>query len=274
MCLHCEEHVGKIWYLQGQSHTHSNWLTDLVDQAMYQKIVLPGLQSVASRQPYGSERWTGVTRALWDWVTKRLHGFQVLPDLDSAVAVISKANEIGLSICSCRKILAPDQPEAWKCIGLNSAAKITFRQSSQPFRAITKQQAMDILAEQRQKGCMLTVGWRLGAYVNWLCACDQWCGAHRAPELEWGLVPSFLVSHLVKPESCDGCQVCKEWCLRPGALAFDGNGQAVIDEALCRGCGLCIEHCPTGALGYVPRRVIFDIATGRKMELPAKVTRV
>jgi len=246
----------------------------LVDRIMYSGIIRPGLQSIKKRQPYGTERWTGVTRALWDAITRSLHGFQVLPDLDSALAVVDKANEVVLSTCACREVLSPDQPQAWKCIGLNMAAKVTMNHEAQPWRAISKVEAKEIIAEQRQQGCFQSVGWRLGPQVNWLCNCDQHCGAHRAPELEWGLIPSFFVSHLVKPDSCDSCRECAEWCLRPGALSFASDGRVRIEEALCRGCGLCIEHCPTGALGYAPRRVIYDVAAGKKVVLPTEAVRV
>lgn len=271
MCLYCGEHMGKLWYFEPDA---SGPLVNLVDRAMYQRIVLPGLRTMSKRQPYGTERWTGVTRALWDLITSRLHGFQVVPDLDTAFAVIDKAHEVVLSICSCWKVLYPGEPEVWRCIGLNNAAKVTVQDNAQPWRPLTKDQAKTMIAEQRALGCFQTVGWRLGAHANWFCNCDQHCGAHRAPELEWGLLPSFFASSLVKAKACDGCRECARWCLRPGALTFDSkSGLAQIDQALCRGCGLCIEHCPTGALGYVPRRVIFDIARGRKVELPAEVLR-
>ena len=75
------------------------------------------------------------------------------------------------------------------------------------------------------------------------------------------MIPSFVVASLVKPGACSGCQECARWCSRAGALTFAADGQVVINESLCRGCGMCIEHCPTKALGFVPRQVFYDVLT-------------
>jgi ferredoxin len=42
-------------------------------------------------------------------------------------------------------------------------------------------------------------------------------------------------------------------------LSFDENDIAVVDAAKCKGCGLCIESCPTDVLAFEPRRVYYDI---------------
>jgi MinD superfamily P-loop ATPase len=44
-------------------------------------------------------------------------------------------------------------------------------------------------------------------------------------------------------------------------LTYGEDDRPVINEALCRGCGLCIENCPQKALGFVPRQVYYDVMT-------------
>lgn len=269
MCLSCEEHVvQKLWYLDPKAHLSKGLLQDAVDKFMYEVVVLPGLRSLAKRQPYGLERWSGIQKSLWDWITKSLHSFQVLPDAESAFKVVDLANEIGLSTCACAEVLDPEHPKIFRCIGLNNAARITFKDLPQPFEYLTKEKAKETIVHWREKGCYQTVGWRLGPNVTWLCNCDQACGCHRAPELEWGQIPSFFVNALVSPKDCDGCGICAMWCHREGALSFDKNGTVEIDQGLCRGCGLCIEHCPKKVLGFVPREVYYDVTSLRKVRLP------
>ena len=197
-------------------------------------------------------------KSLWDWITKSLHSFQVLPDLESAFKVIDLSNEIGLSTCGCAEILEPERPELFRCIGLNNAARITFLDPPQPFEHLSKERAKEITAEWREKGCYQTVGWRLGPNVTWLCNCDQVCGCHRTPELEWGQIPSFFVNSLLEAAACDGCGLCADWCHREGALRFGEDGRVRVDQALCKGCGLCMEHCLKQALIFVPRPVAGD----------------
>ncbi len=58
----------------------------------------------------------------------------------------------------------------------------------------------------------------------------------------------------VDPEKCVGCMACINeigcTALIPdsGNLTEKGRPKAVIDRALCAGCGLCAQICPTGAI--------------------------
>lgn len=263
MCLTCGSHVTeRLWYLEPEKHRIRSMglLREIVNRNLH-PIITTGLKVVKKKQPYGiDDQLTGISKGLFDWFTKTFHGVQILPDLESAFRVIDTANELALIPCPCRQVLSPDLPPAWKCIGLNIAAKVYFRRETRdPVRAIGKQEAKELVAEWRQRGAFQSAGWLWEANVIWLCNCDEHCGSHRVPELEWAAVPSFVTSRLVQPEACDGCQACAAWCLRAGALTFAGDGRVVVDEALCRGCGLCIEHCPNGALGYAPRQMFYDV---------------
>jgi pyruvate ferredoxin oxidoreductase delta subunit len=45
------------------------------------------------------------------------------------------------------------------------------------------------------------------------------------------------------------CQICWAYC--PDACIAKGIGPA-IDLAYCKGCGICAEECPAGAIVMVP----------------------
>lgn len=276
MCLSCGEHVWQnLWYLDPEKHTLDHaWWQEPFERRIYSGIVA-GLKMVAKKQPYGvTDRWTGVNRALWNWFSRTLRGFQVLPDLDSAIKVVDLANELALTRCSCRMYLAPEQPVAWKCIGLNYSAHVVTTHQTVPFQPISKDEAKELIAGERKQGSFVTVGWGYNGKVSWICNCDQFCGAHRTVECPWAMIPSFFVSRLLKPEACDGCPICAEWCTRPGAIVFGADGRPIIQEALCRGCGQCIEHCPKHALGFVPREVYYDVPTRSVKRLPQEALAV
>ena len=58
----------------------------------------------------------------------------------------------------------------------------------------------------------------------------------------------------VDPESCVSCRVCVDKRCQFGAAQMKfypeyGEERAYIDEAICMGCGNCVETCPSGIRG-------------------------
>ena len=51
----------------------------------------------------------------------------------------------------------------------------------------------------------------------------------------------------VNSEKCVGCMRCIKEIGCPAL--FVNDGQVVIDENLCTGCGLCAKLCKVGAIG-------------------------
>jgi putative selenate reductase YgfK subunit len=46
---------------------------------------------------------------------------------------------------------------------------------------------------------------------------------------------------------CNACNTC--WFLCPDAVILEKNGEIEFDYDYCKGCGVCAEECPRGALG-------------------------
>jgi pyruvate ferredoxin oxidoreductase delta subunit len=45
------------------------------------------------------------------------------------------------------------------------------------------------------------------------------------------------------------CQVC--WLLCPDGVIIEKNGKYEVDLDYCKGCGICAEECPFGAIKMV-----------------------
>ena len=70
----------------------------------------------------------------------------------------------------------------------------------------------------------------------------------------------------VEQALCAGCGVCVETC--PKSAVFLYNGKALIDAALCDDCGACIDACPREALSQVVQPVLEQT---RRPSLPAVI---
>ena len=63
-----------------------------------------------------------------------------------------------------------------------------------------------------------------------------------------GQVEIEAATSYIDPEVCVGCQQCRQVCAY-SAIDYDaGRGVCVVNEALCKGCGLCAATCPNKAV--------------------------
>jgi heterodisulfide reductase subunit A len=68
---------------------------------------------------------------------------------------------------------------------------------------------------------------------------------------------------VINQARCVGCGVCVEICPY-SAIAMDENGLAVVNEVLCKGCGTCVASCRSGApdlRGFTDPDVLAQIDT-------------
>jgi len=120
-------------------------------------------------------------------------------------------------------------------------------------RAITKEEALQILHEAEEAGLVHSTGnYRDGH--NYICNCCTCCCGILRSVAEFGVSTTAVRSAfhaVVDAEMCIGCGDCLDLC-QFGALSMPDD-IGVVDYSRCAGCGLCATVCPTEAL-YLERR--------------------
>lgn len=115
-------------------------------------------------------------------------------------------------------------------------------------RAISKEEALEILAEADREGLVHATA-NTQAEVNYICnCCTCSCGVLRGM-VEYGNTDIIARSDfyaVVDPDLCSSCEDCLDRCQFNALKMVDDI--CTVYTALCVGCGLCVTACPTEAL--------------------------
>lgn len=123
---------------------------------------------------------------------------------------------------------------------------------SDGIRALTQKEAMATLRRAAEAGLVHTVSNKQQGtwYICNCCTCS--CGILRGMA-DLGIANVVARSAFVNQVDealCAGCGLCVESC-QFEALTLDDLAQ--VDEVRCVGCGVCVLSCPEGALSLIRR---------------------
>lgn len=264
MCKECAEHAKKAWYLDEKNHSLES--QGVVKDLLNWKIL--DFLDISAKVMFSkntSSRLNPVIANFLDSFAKNVHGGQVIHDLQIVFELIDMAKDIGVSYCICKIGAVPQEQLDFKCILLNSYARIMRKDHPDRIKFITKEEAKRLVVERRKQGCYQSVFWGANPNVSILCNCDQNCGGLKFEQLVWTQVPAFSRIDVVNQSKCEKCESCVKVCY-VGALKIGLKG-VEVDAEKCRGCGLCKDRCPEKkVLDFVPRETYYDPALKRKVD--------
>ena len=119
---------------------------------------------------------------------------------------------------------------------------------SQVDRALTKEEALQILREAEEAGLVHSTG-NYRDHHYYICNCCTCCCGILRSVAEFGVPATAVRSDfyaVVDAELCIGCEDCLKRC-QFGALSVPDD-VCVVDDSRCVGCGLCATVCPTDAM--------------------------
>ncbi len=126
-------------------------------------------------------------------------------------------------------------------------------QKSEEIESLTREEALEILAEADREGLVHSVN-NAQTEVYYVCnCCTCSCGILRGM-VEYGSENSIARSDFyatVDENHCTGCEACLDRCAFDAMTMMDGICE--VDRKACYGCGLCISSCETEALSLIQK---------------------
>ena len=119
---------------------------------------------------------------------------------------------------------------------------------TEDIRAISKEEALEILAEADREGLVHAPS-NTQTEVNCICnCCTCSCGVLRGMVEygNWDIIAHSDFYAAVDPDLCTACEDCLERCQFNALKMADDTCN--VDTAVCVGCGLCVTTCPAEAL--------------------------
>jgi len=193
-------------------------------------------------------------------------GFKVIPVEENVEAVdallpyqklkesVRAARRIAVTDCVCRKEASllgePCDHPIENCLSFGAAAD--FYVESGLGREITADEAIAILERADASG--LVHAGANSKHLSNICNCCPCCCASMKGITKLGhdkgKYMNALFEAVVDEAECSACDVCVDRC-PVGAIVVDDS--AGVDRDKCLGCGLCASDCPTDAIRLVLR---------------------
>ncbi|MFZ6027632.1 MAG: ATP-binding protein [Chloroflexota bacterium] len=180
-------------------------------------------------------------------------GLEIRPH-ESAAGIVDAMQSWGVLDCICRvqKALIGQACHHPVEVCMVLSNKPGAFDSASGVRALSKEQAMDVLHQAAEAGLVHSVS--NNQHGNWYicncCTCS--CGLLRGVA-ELGMADVVAKSPFVlavDENRCQACGACITAC-QFGALHMEAT--ALRDERRCVGCGVCVPACPEEALSLVRR---------------------
>ena len=194
-----------------------------------------------------------------------------LPDLERVIPykrardlILHNPDHIVALECPCRSVR--EQPclplDVCLIVGEPFASFILEHHGPVKARAITQQEALNILEEENQRGHVAHAFFKdamLDRFYAICNCCSCCCGAMQAQRNGTPMLASSGYVCRLDEQNCVNCGDCVSMCQ---FAAIDLDREPRIDEQACMGCGVCVNTCAHEALSLVR-----DPARGEPLEI-------
>lgn len=269
MCEFCTEHGdGRIWYRNA-----ANYANDLVSdlrrrkyiEDFFEKTIGEGFRTLGRLEDLFRKRGRlpeGLKQKMVDRA-KVEHFGQVLP-MEEIRELMLKAESVVRMPCACR--WTAEKKETRCCYGISYGPSAWYEDLSmdyfgepghQGLESLDPADAVRQMEDMEKQGAVHTIWTLVTPFIGSVCNCSlRDCLALRT--LSNLRVETFARAEhvaVVDGALCEGCGGCDGLCQFGAVRAVRDGGRTVsmIDPAKCFGCGLCRTGCGANAISMVLR---------------------
>ncbi len=181
-------------------------------------------------------------------ISKEIAGEQPIMPYEIAEEIIRTQTKIVIADCICRKehkIMGKGCDSSMEaCFSFGSSAH--YYEENKIGRAITREEALAILAKGREEGLVLQPG-NSKQPAN-ICMCCGCCCLVLSNLKKLDAPAKAVHSNyyaVVDNEECVSCEACMDRCHMEAITMED---TAMVNLKKCIGCGVCVPVCPSGAV--------------------------
>lgn len=200
---------------------------------------------------------------------------RVIPYKYANRIILSEPDHIAVMDCPCRSARSSPCLPVDVCLAVGRPTVDFWLEHGRKYnvRKITQDEALQIIRESHARGEITTAWFKVatGGRTGVICSCCTCCcgaleGMRLAQKLEGarGITNISSSGYVVEVDerACTACGTCAGICF------FDAVGMrescSTQDNALCVGCGLCVEHCLQNA-----RRLVRDSRLPEPLDIDA-----
>lgn len=266
MCDLCTKHGdGKIWYKNAKNYAQ-DLMSDLrrrqYIQHFLESTIGEGISSLGRLETIFKKKKKLPERLVTAMATKAKeeHFGQVVP-IEDIRTIIEKASTVVRMPCACR--WAADKKEKRCCYSVSYSPE-TWHQnldmsyfgkaSDEGFETLTGVEAIAQMESLEEEGAIHTIWTMVTPFIGAICNCtNRDCLGLRTLAMKVETMAKGEYVALVDSALCNGCGLCEISCQfnAISSQVIDGAPVAAINHAKCYGCGLCRSHCPQGAIQLV-----------------------
>lgn len=176
---------------------------------------------------------------------------------ENIVEMLKRGGKIGCVDCDCRRIYDKCHKPLFTCLHFGNMVDYEVGRGSR-MKAITLEEALAISDEAEEAGLVHNTPGNNASLSGVICNCCSDCCSTFEPALHSGRISEIAAPSrfqaLEHPELCKGCNVCVQRCpfgaIEMAEVAGADKPKAKVNKEKCLGCGVCVIGCKQKALTF------------------------